>query len=391
MPFNKECHRLHFLHHFRVYPPDAFFGDGDGSKVKETHDSFLSAHEIVLYLLLLSQLAICAWFGERRGGVIGATIFVLFAGYAGNFLHQAFHVRGHSFERFPWFHELRAFHYIHHKYSTNHNYSVMNVGLDWLMGSMVLDETKKESVPAQPKVSASLGGLSTMLLGLQPILRTVVPGEWAWKRGKSAVLVRLMIVALLFAFWFEVQFLLRSFASAVTEASPRDFGHELVAAATQPQQLQLNLIRLQDVMVGVICLVALIGPSMRPLVALSFCLFLREALVMLGGNVMPEANLWGTQVVDVFTTIHNDQTASGFTMLVMVFACELFGRARSYRIPLITIIAVVIIASLSGFIVQSLLAMRAVWSSNLLLGAILGRYAYIVAELHEPFYEGMLP
>jgi hypothetical protein len=133
--------------------------------------------------------------------------FATGGGYIGNYLHQSFHVKGHWLERYGWFHELRAVHYIHHLHSTRHNYAVLNVGLDWLAGSLVLDEALKDSDDedvAEQKIDiAGLGALATITLGMQHVSKTTNHDSWAWNRGLVAVLMRLLIVGLMIRGWLE--------------------------------------------------------------------------------------------------------------------------------------------------------------------------------------------
>lgn len=75
-------------------------------------------------------------------------------------------MKGHWLERYSWFLELRAVHYIHHLHSTRHNYAVLNVGLDWLCGSLVLDEAFKEDDDDLGIDIGGLGSLATITLGM---------------------------------------------------------------------------------------------------------------------------------------------------------------------------------------------------------------------------------
>jgi len=53
-------------------------------------------------------------------------------------LHQAYHTRGHAFERFHWFQQLRALHFWHHKGNMKHNYAISDFILDGMHGSVVM-------------------------------------------------------------------------------------------------------------------------------------------------------------------------------------------------------------------------------------------------------------
>ncbi len=88
-------------------------------------------------------------------------------------------------------------------HSTRHNYAVLNVGLDWLVGSLVLDEAFKEDEDLGIDVGG-LGSLATITLGMQYVPKTSKPEVWALSRGVVSVLLRVFIVCIMIAGWKEV-------------------------------------------------------------------------------------------------------------------------------------------------------------------------------------------
>jgi hypothetical protein len=54
LPFNKECRRLHKIHHYKLYPPSRYFGEKKGTEGYDSkmemgeHDSFFTHHEALL-------------------------------------------------------------------------------------------------------------------------------------------------------------------------------------------------------------------------------------------------------------------------------------------------------------------------------------------------------
>ena len=203
VPFNTKCKQMHMEHHFHVYPPDAFFGKEDPSKLLITHESFFTQHEALLYVLLIAMLSICFILGEKPSAIFFAFILDAVIGYVGNALHQSFHVKGHWLEQFEWYHELRAVHYVHHLGSTKFNYAVFNIGIDYLIGSLTLSEPVKKSNRKKPEKennSSTIGGLSTLMMGMQHVPRANT-GCWAIKRGPITCLFRMLFLYSLYIMW----------------------------------------------------------------------------------------------------------------------------------------------------------------------------------------------
>jgi hypothetical protein len=243
IPFNKECRRLHSIHHWQIYPPNQFFGpEKETDWQSGDHTSSFSSHEALLYLLIASQAALAFCFGEKPLAVGFALLFAIAFGYFGMLLHRSFHIRGHWLERFSWFHVLRSVHYVHHIKSTRHNYAVLNIGLDWLMGTLVLSDlpAPPEKSPAAapshtPKESdwqaPGIGSLAALSLGLGPHHRDTTGASWAMSRGPAAVLLRFAIIAALLVAWLETQALIAYAPPAPAAVGVWDLGHALIPQA----------------------------------------------------------------------------------------------------------------------------------------------------------------
>jgi hypothetical protein len=142
VPFNKKAYEVHKTHHWKVYPPAEFFGKV-GEKVPNqtwmqyfNPKDWVTQHEALLYILMFGMVSISyLFFGVKLSTTIGAIIGYVLMGIVGNYLHHAFHVKDIFLEKYKWFHELRALHYVHHKGSAKQNYGILNMGLDRIIGS----------------------------------------------------------------------------------------------------------------------------------------------------------------------------------------------------------------------------------------------------------------
>ena len=385
VPFNTQCKQLHMEHHWSIYPPKLFYGRDPTQGLVVTHTSFITSHEALLYVLMAAELLTAYALGMKPFTLVFAVLFSGVVGFVGNYLHQSFHITGHYFERFGWFHELRAVHYIHHLHSTNHNYAVFNIGIDWLMGSLVLGEDGPRKVEAN--ATEGLGGVVLMTLGLQSVPRQHT-GQWAVHRGIAAVAVRALIVSGLVWLWKETQIV---FALPSVTMDLRDRGHDLTAAATEPQALVASLLYLEDILVVAVIVLSVVGPSVRALVGLFYALTIRQLLVYTGGEVVPSQSLWIFPIRNLDTlslaTHTNEQTISALMVLVTVCAVEGTRLAPS---NLRRVVGVVMLAAMV-YVGRSLLALRAMWTANIILGVIVARYGTIVASMQDSFWEGMLP
>lgn len=145
-------------HHFVAYPPRYFFGNPKLKKVETSFDwrdyiplaRFKSlgtlCHDGPMYLLGALVIFIAVKLGASRASIIGGVLELTTIGTIAIYLHNSFHVKDHWLERFQWFHELRALHYIHHLGNTNHNYALMNFGIDKILHLYHSKDPKKEEI-----------------------------------------------------------------------------------------------------------------------------------------------------------------------------------------------------------------------------------------------------
>jgi len=257
-------------------------------------------------------------------------------------------------------------HYIHHLHSTRHNYAVLNVGLDWLVGSFVLEEALKEEKEnssdgeeADNALSnidiAGLGSLATITLGMQTVQRNQKRQEWAWSRGVVSIALRLFIVLLMVAMWKEAQ---SCIVSSPLPVDVSDWGHNFVPLSSNPHHTQKNLLFIQDVVAFTLFAYSIVGPSVRPLVALFYSFTIRELLVAMGGEVAPASSVWeiSSKPSYGFGTQTNEQSISGLIILFTICAFEFnYGAGKRKYLGLLAFSSI-------GWAAYNLLSLRAVWT-----------------------------
>ena len=110
------------------------------------HKTWVSAYEGLLILLTFIQLICARLFFHCSYSTIGCAFFsFMIMAFIGNWLHHAYHVEDRWLERYKWFHELRALHYVHHLGTAKHNYGVLNMTLDRFLGSLTFSGTKSKT------------------------------------------------------------------------------------------------------------------------------------------------------------------------------------------------------------------------------------------------------
>eukprot|EP00567_Pseudictyota_dubia_P006065 CAMPEP_0197452350 /NCGR_PEP_ID=MMETSP1175-20131217/31832_1 /TAXON_ID=1003142 /ORGANISM="Triceratium dubium, Strain CCMP147" /LENGTH=305 /DNA_ID=CAMNT_0042985333 /DNA_START=1 /DNA_END=918 /DNA_ORIENTATION=+ len=132
------AYKVHMYHHWRVYPPRRFL-----SKVykndKEGRTAWSSfCHDGPLYGGMLLNIIILWTVGaiNRWHDLSVAVLSYACVGSWSNWLHHALHIEGHWFERYVYFHDLRALHYTHHQGTAKHNYGFLDFGMDMVDGSL---------------------------------------------------------------------------------------------------------------------------------------------------------------------------------------------------------------------------------------------------------------
>jgi hypothetical protein len=143
--------KLHMYHHLVVYPPSRFFSrvyedDEGGRTILNT-----LAHDGPLYAAILTNVAMLYRLDSFRP--VDVIISLLVYGFVSSFgiwLHQAFHIQGHWMERFLYFHDLRALHYVHHQGNTQHNFGFLDHSGD-IVGQSLKNADYSLSNSSSPK------------------------------------------------------------------------------------------------------------------------------------------------------------------------------------------------------------------------------------------------
>lgn len=139
-------------HHLVVYPPSRFFSrvyedDEGGRTIINTF-----AHDGPLYAVILTNVALLYRLDSFRPvDVIISLLVYGFVSSLGIWLHQAFHIQGHWMERFLYFHDLRALHYVHHQGNTQHNFGFLDHSGD-IVGHSLKNADYSLSNKSNPKM-----------------------------------------------------------------------------------------------------------------------------------------------------------------------------------------------------------------------------------------------
>jgi hypothetical protein len=118
-------------HHWCVYPPYRFLSETyQDDKAGRTYLSSV-AHDGFLYLGMTGNVFLLYYFQciNLVEACVSMVIYAAVGSYA-NWLHHAFHLKGHWIERFVYFHDLRALHYTHHQGTAKHNYGFLDFTAD---------------------------------------------------------------------------------------------------------------------------------------------------------------------------------------------------------------------------------------------------------------------
>jgi len=166
-----ELHEMHMEHHLERFPPSNFYGTtqlfakmypngkptiwtlldvtrttniGDGTTLskelnKHSRPHSPLAHEWPLLAQILVILVVARFACGQTWGTT-ACAFVLFAVQVSveTALHMSYHVRDFHLERYGWYRELRALHYLHHLGDMKSNLLMVNTGLNQVFHSLAL-------------------------------------------------------------------------------------------------------------------------------------------------------------------------------------------------------------------------------------------------------------
>ncbi len=120
--------KAHFEHH-TLYPTGAYLTD-----TAYQGPSNLSARlQDVMYAVPGVLYTAAVWYYFGLAAFLVALSVVLFNAYASQYLHNAFHVRGHRLERFDAFWRMRITHWVHH--TEDRNFGIISNFTDYFTGS----------------------------------------------------------------------------------------------------------------------------------------------------------------------------------------------------------------------------------------------------------------
>jgi sterol desaturase/sphingolipid hydroxylase (fatty acid hydroxylase superfamily) len=102
-------------------------------------------HEGPIYVFMV-MIVVGGRYYLKTSGV--AYIFIIFGltvmGVIGNAMHISFHIRGFELEKYEWYMELRMLHYIHHLGDMKSNLAMVNLGMDGLFNSLLVDDPDRK-------------------------------------------------------------------------------------------------------------------------------------------------------------------------------------------------------------------------------------------------------
>lgn len=106
-----QFHKSHMVHHLELYPSYDYFSDKYRSAGK--HSTFVFFLPLALIFLgipltLYFLGIIPLWFS------VLLFLEILIVSYAHDYIHDAFHIRGHFLNKNQYFRELSFLHYVHH-------------------------------------------------------------------------------------------------------------------------------------------------------------------------------------------------------------------------------------------------------------------------------------
>jgi sterol desaturase/sphingolipid hydroxylase (fatty acid hydroxylase superfamily) len=132
-PWAGPAYRGHMEHHDSMYPPDDLLSSTYrrvSTPVSGTVITFFAVLAIFLgaFCGLMMELSAPWW------TIVGPAILVGLLAFAHDVVHDSFHVKGHSFERFAWFMRMREHHFQHHR-DMGSNFGILSFVWDRLLGT----------------------------------------------------------------------------------------------------------------------------------------------------------------------------------------------------------------------------------------------------------------
>lgn len=135
IPYNEDCIKIHDRHH-KKYTEDHFYGDGTdkGEDLLYRSLPFMTPfrHEAFLYIQYTIFFSFLAIIGFSKLNILLYIILTLLLTIYNNYMHIAFHIYNFWLDKYKFFRELRAIHYLHHVLDFTQNYGMGNLDLDIL-------------------------------------------------------------------------------------------------------------------------------------------------------------------------------------------------------------------------------------------------------------------
>jgi hypothetical protein len=134
-PWSGKVHKAHMTHHLKLYPPTDFTSEVYRDAGRDSTPKFflIAAMPLILAPIVLCVLGIISW-------QIMLTILIVegLMGFLHDYLHDAFHIKGHWLYGIPligrWFRNLVKLHYLHHV-DMSSNFGIFTFHWDQILGS----------------------------------------------------------------------------------------------------------------------------------------------------------------------------------------------------------------------------------------------------------------
>jgi hypothetical protein len=151
-------------------------------------------------------IAIAYGAGVGWPSLVSSLILAGVMGSVGSALHSSFHVKGFALERYAWYRELRALHYLHHLGDMKSNFAVLNMGLDATFKSLRIQDPMRARASSKTDPTIELetlelvkrnGNLSSYLLFNGMELNEFdeeAERQRALRRGYPSLLLRLVLL-----------------------------------------------------------------------------------------------------------------------------------------------------------------------------------------------------
>lgn len=425
-----EMYQIHMNHHLKNFPPAHFYGRNEnsveqlyGSKTPtlfhlmdpRRSTSFSWKHEGPLYVGFAVLIASSRWlFDLNVTTLLAAMLLGGVMGSVGSALHSSFHVRGFQLERFQWYRELRALHYLHHLGDMKSNYAVLNLGLDALFRSLILEDPlrsraakrQRDDIPFDEEILqlvASNGNSCSLLLfnSVPKEIDEELERRRASKRGYAAVLLRLVLFAVVYYFWQSTEIHQQS-----TPFAAPDRLHQLLepvrAWITQRQSLFALLCLISTILSELSCwsmlLYSLVGATSRALVAATAAFVTRLAILKINPILpSPSGFIWRSvnPSLSPYAFFSSAGAPNSFLSVRVINACVLFIMACSlsstFSSPRLRWFVRVASFVVFAFQVSITLIAQTHFTSDVVFAILLARCASLFAKHYAVYVDANLP